>query len=169
MAYLFYIILFILLMTLQTTLLPFFSVFRHFYDLGIPCVIYLAIFRLTREGLLSILFLGLLRDGISGGIFGLYLTVYLWLFITLRWIFRFLHMRNKIVMPFLVPAGVFAGNFILCSITLILEPETGGFYSLMGSVGKQVVWALFTGQIFLLILFYLQKKWELLFRWMLPK
>ncbi len=169
MAYLFYIILFIFLMTLQTTLLPYFSVFRHFYDLGLPFVIYLAIFRSTREGLFAIFFLGLFRDGISGGVFGLYLTVYLWLFIALRWIFRFLHMRNKIVMPFLVPAGVFAGNLILCAMVLILELETGNFYSLMGSVSKQVVWALFTGQIFLLIFFYLQKKWELLFHWMLPK
>jgi len=169
MAYLFYIILFIFLMTLQTTVLPYFSVFRHFYDLGIPCVIYLAIFRSTREGLFAIFFLGLFRDGISGGVFGLYLTVYLWLFIVLRWIFRFLHMRNKSVMPFLVPAGVFVGNLILCAITLILELETGNFYSLMGAVSKQVVWALFTGQIFFLIFFYLQKKWELLFHWMLPK
>lgn len=148
-------------MTLQTTVFPFFSMFRNFYDLGVPFVIYIGMFRSMREGILVILVLGLLRDGLSGGQFGLFTTVYLWLFLGASFIVRVCHGRNRIVMFLIVVMGVVIGNFILFVITAMLEPETGRCYLFLKATGKQAIWALFTGQLFLVVFLRIQKKMEL--------
>ena len=160
MNYLFYIVTFICLMTLQTTVFPFFSMFRNFYDLGVPFVIYIGMFRSIREGILVILFLGLLRDGLSGGQFGLYVTVYLWLFLGASFIVRVCHERNRIIMFLIVVMGVVIGNFILFTITAMLEPATGRCYLFLKTISKQIIWAVFTGQLFLVVFLRVQERME---------
>ena len=60
------------LVILQTTIMPYFSLFDKFYDLLSPFVVYLSLFRSTRESVPVILFFGFIMDSLSGWAFGLY-------------------------------------------------------------------------------------------------
>ena len=106
MIYCFYIATSLFLVVLQTTVLPYVSLFAHFYDLLIPFIVYLALYRPVRETFLLVFLLGYLMDGLSGSPFGLYITIYFWLFLALRWITTFLRVGNTLLIAFVVPAGV---------------------------------------------------------------
>ena len=74
----------IILVILQTTVLPNIPLAGQFYDLLIPMLVYLALFRPAHESLPFVFFLGLLMDNLSGTPFGLYLTTYFWLYIGVK-------------------------------------------------------------------------------------
>jgi len=83
MNYCVYIVCGLGLVIAQTTLIPRLAFTSHFFDLMLPLVIYLAVFRPLPEHCLHA-FLGVLMDHVSGGPFGLYLTSYVWVFIGTR-------------------------------------------------------------------------------------
>jgi cell shape-determining protein MreD len=70
------------------------------YDLLIPFVIFLSICLPARECLPFILVLGFIVDNLSGSPFGLYLTFYFWLFVSMRWVIKYLRAGNKSLLPF---------------------------------------------------------------------
>ena len=76
MSYFFNISVCLLLVILQTTIMPYLPPLDKFYDLLIPFIVYLSLSRPVRESLPFILFLGYIMDNLSGGPFGLYLTTY---------------------------------------------------------------------------------------------
>ena len=84
MIYAFHLIVCLLLVLFQTTLLAVGGPI-HFYDLLVPFVIYLGAYRPPKEAVPVLILAGLAMDGISGGVFGVYLTVYLWLYVGVRW------------------------------------------------------------------------------------
>ncbi|MDP3284795.1 MAG: hypothetical protein Q8M56_10250, partial [Desulfobacterales bacterium] len=71
----------------------YFSILSGFYDLFILVVIYLGLYRNLRESLSVILFLGIIMDNLYNGPFGLHMTVYLWLYATIRWSSVYFHVR----------------------------------------------------------------------------
>lgn len=158
MIYLFHICICFGLVILQTTIMPYFSLFDRFYDLLSPFVVYLSLFRSTRESLPVILFFGFIMDNLSGGPFGLYLTTYLWLFIGVRWVVTFVDIRNSILFPFVVAAGVLLQNLIFIGAIMVLRP--GSWFSTLAlkTISTQVLWAILTGPIFLLLFSYSHKK-----------
>ena len=169
MSYFFHVCICFGLVILQTTIMPYFSLFDKFYDLLSPFVIYLSLFRSSRESIPVILIFGFVMDNLSGGPFGLYLTTYLWLFIGVRWIVTYVDIRNSILLPFVVAAGVFIQNLIFIGVIMVLRP--GSWFSAIAvkTISAQVLWALVTGPIFLMLFNYTHNKFNSRFSEMFSK
>ncbi|MDQ1330252.1 MAG: hypothetical protein QG578_515, partial [Thermodesulfobacteriota bacterium] len=84
MKYIFYAFTCLVFILIQTTVVHYFRILNGFYDLFLLIVIYLGLYRNLRESLPVILFLGIIMDNLCTGPFGLYMTVYLWLYATIR-------------------------------------------------------------------------------------
>jgi len=152
MSYCFNIAICLVLVILQTTVMPYFSLLDRFYDLLIPFIVYLGLSRPVREGLLFVCFLGFLMDSLSGSPFGLYLTCYFWLFSGVKGITQLLQVGKRVfIITFIVASGVLAENLIFLGSFAIFSPELQFAGGALKNVAIQVMWALFTGAVFLII------------------
>jgi cell shape-determining protein MreD len=151
----------LLLIILQTTILPYFNFFTGIYDLLIPFVIFICICLPLRESLPFVLILGLIMDNLSGSPFGLYLTFYFWLLVGVRWIIKFLRVGNKLLLSVVAVVAVLVEN------TLII-----GTFALSGSgwqlpadafknIALQFFWAMATAPLFLFCLSSLLKRFRI--------
>ena len=164
MTYFFYICTFVLLLIFQTTIMPYFPMFDRFYDLLAPFVIYLGLFRSTRESIPIIIVFGFIMDNLSGGPLGLYLTTYLWLFAGVKWVITILQVRDNVLLPFVVAAGVLLENIIFMGTITMFESGSRFSQADLGTVAVQVVWALVTGPIFLILFNRLHQRWDQYFK-----
>jgi len=152
MSYCFNIGVCLVLVILQTTVMPYLSVLDRFYDLLIPFLVYLGLFRPVHEGLLFVCFLGFIMDNLSGGPFGLYLTSYFWLLIGAKGITQMLQVsKHMFIITFIVAAGVLAQNLIFLGSFAIFSPEQQFAGDAFKIVAVQILWALLTGSVFLII------------------
>jgi cell shape-determining protein MreD len=151
-----------LLIVIQTTVMPHIPALERFYDLLTPLVLYLSIFRPVREGTVMILIFGFLMDNISGGPFGLYLTAYFWLFLSVRWAITFLHIGDSFLLPFVVAVGVLMENLIFIGANAMFEQNLQFSQIMVNTVVVQVLWAVFTGPLFLMLFNYSHRRWD---RW----
>jgi len=150
----------ICLVLFQTTVMPYFHLFDKFYDLLSPFVIYLSLFQSLRQSIPVILFFGFVMDSLSGGPFGIFLTTYFWLFIGVRWMVTFLHVGDNLLLPFVVAAGVLLQNCIFIGTIAMFKPGTQSLSAAISLVTVQVLWAIFTGPIFLMFFYYSHGKWN---------
>jgi len=165
MSYIFNISACLFLIVLQTVLFPVLPLLDRFYDLMIPFVVYLGLFRPVRESLPFVLLLGFIMDNLSGSPVGLYLTTYFWLFVGVIGITKLLQVRDRLlVIMLIVAAGVLVENLIFLGTLTILGPEQQLAGNAARTVVVQVAWALWTGPVFLMILKNMQNKLDLGFR-----
>ena len=151
MIVLFYILIAFCVIVFQTAVIPLLLAPGGGYDLLIPFVVYAGFFRPAGEGLPLIILLGLIMDCLSAGPFGLYLTTYVWLYAGARWLVRILHAHSNVVLFFSVAGGVLVENILwLMAISLLGRMELESSASPAGDIARQVLWALFTGPVFLL-------------------
>ena len=158
MRYGFYIGTCLFLLIVQTAIFPYVPVVRGMYDLLIPFVIFISICLPMRESLPFALILGLIMDNLSGSPFGMYLTFYLWLFIGVRFIIKFLRVSNKFFLSVVVVVAVLVQNFFMMAVF--------GFFSPTGKLPadaflvilQQLLWTIATGPVFLLSLLALAKR-----------
>lgn len=162
MTYCFHIFICLLLIVVQTTVMPYIPLFERFYDLLIPFIIFLSIFRSNRESLVIIFLFGFFMDIISGGPFGLYITAYVWLFIGVRWAVTFLHIGDSMLLPFVVALGVLMENFIFVVTSAMFEQSTRISEVMVSTIIVQVLWAIFTGPLFLMLFNTSYRRWD---RW----
>jgi len=139
--------------------MPCFLFVTRFYDLLIPFVLYLGIFRPAGESLVVVFFLGFIMDNLSAGPFGLFTTIYFWLFVGTKWLIKFLHAGNYVLLPFIAALGVLEGNIIFFG-TLVLLTDSRFPADAVKTVAEQVLWALCSGGFFLVFLNHLHKKWD---------
>jgi rod shape-determining protein MreD len=158
MIYCFYVAACLCLVVLQTTILSNLPLLNKIYDLLIPFVIYLGLFRPIREGLIFALFLGFIMDNLSGSPFGLYLTTYCWLFIGVKWTTTIVHVTNRLLLSLVVAAGVLLENFIFLAAFAILSPQAQLPAGAGSTVAIQTLWALGTGTIFLVFFRHCQER-----------
>lgn len=158
MRYGFYISICLFLLILQTTILPYIPVVQGMYDLLIPFVIFISICLPVRESLPFALALGLIMDNLSGSPFGLYLTFYLWLFIGVRFIMKFLRVSNKFFLSLVVIFAVLVQNILMIAIFAFFGPVKQLPVDAIVVVTQQFLWALATGPVFLLSLLALAKR-----------
>jgi len=145
MRYCFYIITLLFLIIVQTVILPCFSLFNQFYDLMIPFIIFFGMFRPVRECAAFVILAGLVMDSLSGGYFGLYISIYAWLFFIVKWAVKFLQLQHGAILPLALTTGVLMENFILfVAITMSASSDNTVFSDLSVFVA-QLVWAVFTG------------------------
>jgi cell shape-determining protein MreD len=144
---------------LQTTLFPLVSWLDGFYDLLIPFVVYLGLFRPLKEGLPVVFFLGLTMDTLSGGAFGIYSTTYFWLYGGIAWLIGFLHFKNNLLLPFVVVVGVFLENLVFLGTVKLGNPDGSLPLGIFRTVSVQLIWAMFTGPLLLLLIRSVHRGW----------
>ena len=149
MIFCFYAVVIICLVITQTVIMAALPFFDSCYDILIPFIIYLGLFRSLREGLPVVLLCGFLLDGLSGAAFGLYTTTYIWLYICCRWIIGFFHAENSFILLFAVVSGVILQNLIFLGIFFILESGGRMHSYILNSFQAQVLYAFITGPFFL--------------------
>jgi len=161
MTILFYILVSMCLVLIKTTLIPGVPIFEKFYDLLIPIIIYLSFFRRRLEGIPIVIFFGLIMDSLCGGPMGLYLSIYIWLYIGLHWISQFLHTGSIALLSVAVAVGVAFEILILLAYMAFLAPNASIPVDAGKTVILQIGWALITGPIILIIIEWTQKKLDL--------
>ena len=165
MSYFFNISVCLFLVILQTTVMPYLPLMDSFYDLLIPFVVFLGLSRPVRESLPFVFFLGFIMDNLSGSPFGLYLTAYFWLFIGVKGITKLLQVRNRLfIVTLIVAAGVLIENLIFLGTLTILGPDQQLSGNAARTVTIQVLWAIWTGPIFFVVLRGVQKRLDAAFK-----
>ena len=160
MMYCVYIAISLCLVIIQTTVLPNLSPAGHFYDLLIPMLIYLSLFRPSHESLPFVFFLGLLMDNLSGTPFGLYLTTYFWTYIGVKMVASYFRVGNRIMMALMVCCGVLIQNFLMVTSALLMDSAWLHPADAVAIVTNQLLWALFTGPLLLMLFRYFLSRLE---------
>ena len=161
MTYCLHIFIGLCLIVIQTTVMPHIPLFERFYDLLAPFVIYLSIFRSVRESMVMVFVFGFFMDIISGGPFGIYLTAYVWLFIGVRWAITFLHVGDGLLLPVVVTAGVLMENLVFIGTSAMFEQSSRISETMVSTIIVQVLWAIFTGPLFLMFFNTSHRRWDL--------
>jgi cell shape-determining protein MreD len=158
MTILFYIFVSLCLVIVKTTLIPGMAFFDKFYDLLIPIVIYLSLFRSLREGIPIVLFFGLIMDSLCGGPMGLYMATYIWLYVALRYLRQVLHAGNIVLFAVAVAGGVAFESIILLIYMLLLAPDAIVPADATKTTMMQIIWAFLTGPILMVMISWAQKQ-----------
>lgn len=82
----------------------------------------------------------------------MYVTIYLWLFICVKWVIKYLHVKNYVLLLFIIVAGVLIENVILLGTVALLAPVSHFSAYVFKTVAMQVLWAACLGP--LMISFY---------------
>ena len=165
MSYFFNISACLCLVILQTTVMPYLPLLDSFYDLLIPFIVFLGVYRPVRESLPFVFFLGFIMDNLSGSPFGLYLTAYFWLYAGVLGITKLLQVGNRLfIVTLIVAAGVLIENLIFLGTLTILGPDQQLAGNAAKTVTIQVLWAIWTGPILLVVLRNLHKLLDAGFR-----
>ena len=149
------------LIILQTTILPYFSVFHGIYDLLIPFVIFICIYLPLRESLPFVLILGLVMDNLSGSPFGLYLTFYFWLLVGVRWIIRFLRVGNNFLLSLVTVVAVLIENILIIGTFALSGSDWQLPADIFRNIALQFFWAIVTVPLFLFGLLTLLKRFRI--------
>ncbi len=134
----------------QSVILPYFTFSDSFYDLLVPFIIYLGSYHSVREGIPVAIFLGFIVDSFSGSYFGVYITTYTWLAISMRWISALIDMQNFGFLTLIVVIGVVIENILLFLAIMIANPEFQFSVFILGVIASQIFWAICTGPFFLI-------------------
>jgi len=163
MTYIFHSLLCLVLVIVQTVVLPGFGG-GGVYDLLLMFVFFLGLYRPAREAVPVIVILGFILDNLSGAPFGVYLTAYFWLFFSVRWITRFFRVRNLVLMPVIIASGILMKNVVFIG-TVAMGLSWPEFHlGVAQKVGYQLLWALATGPVIIVFFSWLHTRWE---QWLL--
>ena len=168
MTVFFYILVSLCLVIIKTTLIPLAPPFEKFYDLLIPIIIYLSLFRSVKEGIPIVLFFGLIMDSLCGGPVGLYLATYTWLYAGMWWLRQFLHTRNFVLVALSVTIGVIFEGLIMLAYMVVLAPTAILPEDTLRTLLMQALWSLATGPLILLLIGWAQKQVDVLRDHMFP-
>ena len=158
MTILFYILVSLCLVLIKTTLIPGMPLFDKFYDLLLPIIIYLSFFRSKVEGVPIVLFFGVIMDSLCGGPMGLFLIIYIWLYVGMRWLAQFLHTGSVVLLALAVAIGVVFEIGILLGYMAILAPRASIPVDTGETVALQIMWAIVTGPMIMMIIAWFQKQ-----------
>ncbi len=158
MTVLFYIMVSLCLVLVKTTLIPGVSLFEKFYDLLVPIIIYLSFYRRKIEGIPIVLFFGFIMDSLCGGPMGLYLFIYIWLYMAMRWIAQYVHTGSFVLLTLAVAIGVVFEIGILLGYMVFLAVNASIPVDTLQTVVMQIMWALITGPLILVIIGWAQKQ-----------
>jgi cell shape-determining protein MreD len=113
----------IVFLLFQTSIAPSFRIFYDFFNLMNFYVVYLAVYRPTQEIIIFVVLIGMLVDSVSGCPFGLYITIYIWVSIGIKWILRYLHKGNVFLIPIIIIGVILAENFIIIGMMAVIEKK----------------------------------------------
>lgn len=148
----------ILLMIAQTTVLPRLLFFNHMYDLLIPVVIHVSIFRSLGESLFLVVLFGVMMDNLSGAPAGFYLTFYIWAFVAVRYLKQLLHVDDIALVTLVIVFAVSLESTALMGLVAVNSSMISGVANAAGFVLTEVFWAALTAPFLLLLLNFLLNK-----------
>ncbi len=143
MTVLFYPILSLVLVILQTTLVPELRFSTNCFDLLIVNVLYVSLF--TSNGFLVVymVVLGWIMDSLSGAPFGFYISCYVWIYAFVQILRHVIHAGNFIFIPVISVIAIFMEHGFLMFI-LLVKQEGWSFSSMdLFSMGKQAMVGVF--------------------------
>ncbi|MBW2037492.1 MAG: rod shape-determining protein MreD, partial [Deltaproteobacteria bacterium] len=82
------------------------------YDVLIPFVIFLGLDLPERQAGILILMIGFVMDVVSGGIFGLYMTVYLWTFFLIKGAVSYFDVKDLAFRSMVIAVCILAENLV---------------------------------------------------------
>jgi rod shape-determining protein MreD len=144
----------------QTTILRLPLFHGVFYDLLIPLVVFLSLNLPNKKGILVVVILGLIMDLLSGGIFGLYLSIYFWIFLCARIVSKYFDVSDAIFQSVLIGGCVLGQHLIFC--ISVAPPWTGAqlLAARTATVLLQTIFAALTGPGILMLLGRLQTRFD---------
>ena len=151
MVYLFYLLVGIFLLIVQTTVLPVWPFLDQSIDLLVPLVIYIGISRSHRESIPLILLLGFLVDNLSGSPLLLYMMIYFWLLIGVWLALQFFQIGTYLRLAVLVVLGVLLKHLILILFFYVYLPDFHVPPARLGTIGLQLIWAALLGPLLIAI------------------
>jgi rod shape-determining protein MreD len=129
-------------------------------DLLIPFIVFLSLHRPNRQGISVALVLGLVMDLVSGGIFGLYLSVYFWVFLSARSLGKYFDVGETMFQSILIGLYVLGQNLVFCASVPLPWHATQLLSSRATAVVLQVVFGAVTGPAILMLLRRFQVRLE---------
>jgi hypothetical protein len=144
----------------QTTILRIPLVRNVFYDLLIPLIIFLGLRLREGRGVSLLVILGFVMDLLSGGIFGLYLSTYFWIFLSVKGVARYFDVDDITFQSILVALCVLGQHLLFWAS---LAPPWKGAPLLAAQTAPvllQITLAAVTGPRLLTLLGRLQTRFE---------
>ncbi|VFQ43394.1 rod shape-determining protein MreD [Desulfoluna butyratoxydans] len=151
MAVIGYTLVSILLILIQTALLPQMSM-RPPFDLLVVQVVFTALALPRLQGGVVVLVTGVLVDGLSGSPFGFYLTSYFWLFFTLRVAIQVLHVYSRILIYLAILAGIVLENLVALLVLSVSGAATPTMMWAVEQGGRQLLWGALLGPVVYVIM-----------------
>lgn len=110
-----YFIVGLFIIVVQTTILrlPLFD--GIFYDLLIPLIVFFSLNLPKRKGILVVVIFGLIMDLLSGTIFGLYISIYFWVFLSVKGLSKCFNVSDTIFQSVLIGVCVLGQHFMFCA------------------------------------------------------
>nr|HID59110.1 hypothetical protein [Desulfobacterales bacterium] len=149
-TYLFIGIAFVVAQTTFIRLLPFSNII---FDLMIPYVLFLGMYRPGGMSIVLVMVNGSIMDIFSGGVFGIYLSIYLWIYFLTKKAHKYVMVREIASQSLMVALSVFGENIVLWFIHVIGSKYHGLIYQ---DVGRILIMTLLGGLLGPLILLFLR-------------
>jgi rod shape-determining protein MreD len=144
----------------QTSVAPKLGIMGELFDLMIVFIVYEAVYRPIKEGFVFIILMGILTDSMSSSPFGLYLTLYFWLFISIRWILKYLHAGNFVLIPFIFVGAIIAENLLIAAVMAVFDKTFHSIPEIFQLTMRQLMWGLVFGPMLIWFIKNLHFKWE---------
>lgn len=148
-----------MLVIFQTAIVPRLPIIENCFDLLLPFIIYQGIFKPFRESVFLVVGVGLLMDQLSGASLGLFVVIYLWVLVSVRWGLRFLHMGNYYLVPLIVAFAVILENAFFLVARIMGAGMQGYPVTAGATVLSQVGWAIISAPLFMILLNALHHGW----------
>jgi cell shape-determining protein MreD len=161
MTYCFNIFFLIAFLLFQTSIAPNFRLLYESFNLINLFVIYLVLYRPTQEIIIFVILTGILIDSVSACPFGLYLTLYIWISLGIKWILKYLHKGNMFLIPMIITGVILAENIIIMSLMAVIEKNFYFYTERLRSIFVQLVYGIFIGTFLIYLLKDLQAKWNI--------
>ena len=149
------------LVIFQTTIYYTIPALNHFVDLLIIFVIYAGLFLPLIESIVLSLVLGALMDSITGGLFGLYLSIYFWIIVGLRPFVTLLNLKNTNTLRLLLGIAIVFENLMLFIGTVALKQEIVFSTESFRGLTYQLVWTLVLGPFLIWLLIAMDRQFKM--------
>lgn len=157
MKFFFFIMLSLVLIIAQTSIFPGFSFFSQSFDLLIVNVIYLSLISSNPCMILVVILLGTIMDSLSGAPFGIYISVYVWIFISVQGMKIFVHPGSIVLLPIVSSMAVLIENLFLLFSFFVRNGKNAVSAQDFVFMVKQIMWAFVFIPLLIVIIHAVQK------------
>ncbi|MBF0378305.1 MAG: hypothetical protein HQK72_12605 [Desulfamplus sp.] len=131
------------LIMIQTSIIPSLPIFSGFFDIILIVVLFLSLMCSNSILIIGIILVGFFMDSLSDAPLGLYTVTYIWIFILIQFLKRFIHRGNIIFLPCISAFSVTMENSFLFFSFFVRYGRDAISIEDIVFAGKQSVWAFF--------------------------